>query len=125
MTDSLSGHLILVVEDEPLVAIDIADAFTDAGAQVLTALTLEDAMKLVETHGLTAAVIDHALRDGLTTSDVCERLNELSVPFVVYSGFGEITGACAAGELVQKPASPGMLLSSLTAALSRQSKGLH
>ena len=119
MTGPLAGSSILVVEDEPLVALDIADAFRDAGAHVLIARALAEAMKLVETPGLTGAVIDHSLQDGLTTSDVCERLNELSIPFVVHSGFDKINGACAKGELVQKPATPGMLLSSLTATLDQ------
>ena len=32
----LTGRSILIVEDEPLIAIDIANAFTQAGARVLT-----------------------------------------------------------------------------------------
>jgi len=35
-TEYLTGRSILIVEDEPLIAIDIANAFTQAGARVLT-----------------------------------------------------------------------------------------
>ena len=72
-------------------------------------------MQKVETPGLGIAVIDHALHDGITTSDVCERLKQLNIPFVVYSGFNHISGACADGKLVHKPATPEMLLGSVTA----------
>jgi CheY-like chemotaxis protein len=120
MPGYLSGKIILVVEDEPLVALHIADCFKDAGAVVIIARTLKEAMQKVETENLSAAVIDHALRDGLTTSDVCERLNELNIPFVVYSGFSEIKGECAKGELVTKPATPEMLLTALNGALNYQ-----
>ena len=44
MSNSLTGCLVLVVEDEPLVALDIAQSFKAAGAQVVTSRTLEDAM---------------------------------------------------------------------------------
>ena len=104
MTGSLSGCNVLVVEDEPLIALDIADCFKLAGADVVVAATLEAAMRYVETPRLTAAVIDHTLHDGLTSADVCKRLNDLNIPFVLYSGFGPVTGPCANGEHISKPA---------------------
>jgi len=118
MAGPLSGSTILVVEDEPLVALDIADCFKDAGAEVIIARTLQDAMAKSETPGLTAAVLDHALHDGITTSDVCAKLQELDIPFIVYSGYSKLEGACAVGELVQKPATPQMLLATLKGVLT-------
>jgi DNA-binding response OmpR family regulator len=109
----LDGCLVLVVEDEPIIALHISESFRKAGARVIIARTLEDALAKSEHPELTAAVIDHALHDGLTTSDVCARLKERNIPFVVYSGFSKLKGACASGELVQKPASPQVLLATL------------
>jgi DNA-binding response OmpR family regulator len=37
---TLTGVRVLVVEDEPLVALDIADAFKSAGAEVVIAARL-------------------------------------------------------------------------------------
>ena len=71
-------------------------------------------LKKAELQGLTAAVIDHALHDGIATSEVCARLKERNIPFSVYSGFNQPDGACASGQLVAKPASPEMLLTPLT-----------
>jgi DNA-binding response OmpR family regulator len=116
---TLTGRTILVVEDEPLVALDIADAFKNAGAQVLIARTLKDAIREAGTANLTAAVIDHAMHDGATTSDVCALLKERDIPFIVYSGFTKLEGACAVGELVHKPATSGMLLATLQGVLAQ------
>jgi DNA-binding response OmpR family regulator len=57
---SFSGRLILVCEDEPLIAIDIADAFTKAGARVVIAPSQQDALVAVEEGSLAAAILDHA-----------------------------------------------------------------
>ena len=58
---NLAGRSILVVEDEGLIALDIADAFERAGASVTTASTLRDATRAVEADGLSAVIVDHRL----------------------------------------------------------------
>jgi CheY-like chemotaxis protein len=103
---ALAGHRVLIVENELLVALDIADALKGAGAEVVVSRTVGDALSQAETQSLTAAVIDHILYDGITTSDVCAKLKERKIPFIVYSGFSKLEGACADGELVHKPATP-------------------
>jgi CheY-like chemotaxis protein len=55
---SLAGHSILIVEDEPLIALDIVAAFQNAGANPLTARSLAEAVRLVEHDGPSAAVLD-------------------------------------------------------------------
>ena len=122
---TLAGCLLLIVEDEPLVALDIADVFKTAGAKVIIARTLQDAMHQAEMENLTAAVIDHALHDGSTTSEVCAKLKERDIPFIVHSGFSKLEGACADGELVHKPASPAMLLATLQGVLADQRRGIN
>lgn len=125
MSNPLIGCFVLIVEDEPIIALDIARAFEKAGAQVVLSRTLQDAMARAELPGLTAAVIDHALHDGLTTSDVCARLKERSIPFIVYSGYSKLEGACASGELVQKPTSPAILVTTLTGVLAQHRHGIN
>jgi DNA-binding response OmpR family regulator len=46
---SLAGRSILVVEDEPLIALAIADAFTRAGARVVQVRSLKAALVAVAT----------------------------------------------------------------------------
>jgi DNA-binding response OmpR family regulator len=106
---TLHGRSILIVEDEPLIALDIAQAFEDAGAEIVVTSTLHHALVLVEHDGLSAAVLDHALHDG-DSSPLCQRLDQLSLPFVIYSGLGKLHGACAKGVQVAKPEDPKALV---------------
>ena len=105
----LHGRSILIVEDEPLIALDIAQAFEDAGAEIVVTSTLHHALVLVEHDGLSAAVLDHALHDG-DSSPLCQRLDQRSLPFVIYSGLGKLHGACAKGVQVAKPEDPKALV---------------
>ena len=116
----LTGCSILVVEDEPLIAIDIANAFTQAGARVLTVRSLRDALTAVEDGALSAGVLDHALGDG-DSSQLCARLKERNIPFVLHSGYSQLDGACGDGVQVGKPASPQALVSVVQELLSTRS----
>ena len=116
---SLAGHSILICEDEPLIAIDIANAFTEVGARVVTARSLPDALIAVEDGALSAAILDHALSDG-DSSQVCERLKERNIPFVLYSGFGQLDGACGDAVHVSKPASSEVLVTTVLGLLRRR-----
>ena len=113
----LAGRLVLVVEDEPLVALDIANGLEAAGAKVITARLFADALLKSEDPALSAAVLDHGLSDG-DTSQVCARLKQRDVPFVIYSGYGNLDGACTGGAQVEKPAPPAMLVATLIGLLT-------
>jgi DNA-binding response OmpR family regulator len=120
MDRPLPGRSILIVEDEPVIALEIAMAFEKAGAEVTTTTTLQHAAILVENDGLSAAVLDHGLGKG-DSSFLCERLTERSIPFVIYSGFGPIDdGACREAPHVSKPAPPEKLVATVAGLLDRQ-----
>jgi hypothetical protein len=51
MEASLKGRLILIAEDEPLIALDMTLAFEDEGAWVIRARTLNEALLGVEDRG--------------------------------------------------------------------------
>jgi DNA-binding response OmpR family regulator len=84
MSFPLSGCAILVVEDEALIALHIADAFECAGARVVTSHSLKTALQLFEAEDWSAAVLDHILGDE-DSSPLCHRLTERNIPFVLYS----------------------------------------
>lgn len=107
----LEGRSILVVEDEPLIALDITEVLESAGAVVLTTYTLEHALHAVERPGIAGAVVDLSLQGG-TTSPVCERLRTRGIPFMVYSG-APADGPCA-GPHLRKPATPSQLVSAMS-----------
>ena len=112
MSSKLAGRSILIVEDEPLIATEIMDAFKVAGAVVTTTFSFKQALISVEHDRLTAAILDHALGEN-DSSQLCARLKERGVPFVIYSGFSNIGGSCAGGPLVRKPASPDVLIATV------------
>ena len=61
---SLEGRSILIVEDQPLIVMDITQAFEATGAALTTTNPLKHALILVEHDGLSGAILDHALPDG-------------------------------------------------------------
>ena len=109
---SLKGHAILVVEDEPLIALDITQALEAAGAAVTITNTLKHALILVEHDGLCGAIVDHALGDG-DSSLLCRRLTERGIPFLIYSGHAMVGGACQNALHIAKPAAEGALVTAL------------
>jgi CheY-like chemotaxis protein len=119
MDAPLHGRLILVVEDEPVIAIDIREALRCAGASVAQARTVREALDKAEAPCLSAAVLDHRLSDG-DTSPVCERLGVRGIPFVLYTGFDRVEGPCSAGGHVRKPVPPQRLVSALLEQLERR-----
>jgi DNA-binding response OmpR family regulator len=109
---SLAGRSILVVEDQPLVALDITQQFEVAGAALTTTNTLHHALILVEHDGLAGAILDHALGDG-DSSLLCTRLKERGVPFMIYSGYDTVEGPCKVALHISKPAADGALVAAM------------
>jgi DNA-binding response OmpR family regulator len=101
----LMGHRILIVEDEALIALDLASAFEDAGAIVSMATTLAEGLHRVEEAGLSAAVLDYGLRDG-DCDALCTRLTARGIPFVFHSGFAHSGISQYNAVLIPKPADP-------------------
>ena len=114
---SLEGRSILVVEDEPLIVMDITLAFEHTGAALTTTNTLKHALLLVEHDGLAGAILDHALGDN-DSSLLCARLKERGIPFMIYSGFTRIEGACRDALHIAKPASHKALVSAMEGLLT-------
>ena len=84
----LSGAALLVVQDEPLVALDLRQNLESAGAYVFAATQLSHALQLAGHPDITAAVLDYRLADGDATP-ICTLLSERGIPFVFYSGYDD------------------------------------
>ena len=109
---SLEGRHVLIVEDEPIIAYDIAQAFEPTGAVLTTTTTLEHALILAQQDNLSAAILDHALPDG-DSSELCKILKQRDIPFIVYSGLGPSSAACKEARHLSKPADPQLLVTVL------------
>jgi DNA-binding response OmpR family regulator len=117
MVFDLSGRRILIVEDEPLIAMEIAQVLQSARASVLTAATLDEGLRLAEQEDLSAAVLDLVLGANDGTA-LCAPLRDRAIPFVVYSGRSDIPVGCEPGAFVSKPAHPQTLLEAVAGLLA-------
>jgi DNA-binding response OmpR family regulator len=115
----LDGKVILVVEDEPLVALDVVKTLRAAGARVLCAGYLDSGLSTTEHPDLAAAVIDLHLSDGNGTT-ICRRLRERGVPFIVYTGYPPMLAAreWPGVPVISKPARSDEIISALMGVLS-------
>ena len=85
---ALGGARLLVVEDEPLVALEIEAELADAGAVVVGPVgTLEAAARLIEAEPLDAALLDANLA-GKPVDALATALAARGVPFAFASGYG-------------------------------------
>jgi len=111
----LAGRLILVVEDEPLVALDLRQILRAAGARVVSAGHVEAALFTTEHPELSAAVVDLHLRRGGNGAAVGRRLRQLRVPFVIYTGYPSvlITSQWPDVPVLRKPADVGLVVDAL------------
>jgi DNA-binding NtrC family response regulator len=82
---SVKGKRVLLVEDDPVVAMVVEDTLRDMGLEVAVDLSLVDALGDVESGEFDAAVIDVGLR-GENAHAVMIALQAQSVPFMVMSG---------------------------------------
>ncbi len=77
---------MLIVEDEPLIAMMLEDFLDSLGHQVAgTAETVAEALAKVEEGGFEVAIIDVHLK-GEHVWPVADRLNEKGVPFILATG---------------------------------------
>ena len=90
----LQGQHVLVIEDEPLIALDLEQALTSAGADVGIAHTAASAIRAAESPAFTAAIVDLRLH-GQSVREAVERLAARDLPFLFYSGHTETPTAAS------------------------------
>ena len=77
---------MLIVEDEPLIALELHNALHAAGASILAATTIKEALTLITRAQICAAIVDVNL-GGHDCSSVCVALSKQSIPFMFYTGY--------------------------------------
>jgi CheY-like chemotaxis protein len=84
----LKGKRILVIEDEPLVSIDIEACLTESGSFVVgPAANLDRARRLIETETFDGALVDANL-GGEPVDDLAHALTRKGIPFIFLTGYG-------------------------------------
>jgi PAS domain S-box-containing protein len=85
---SLKSKRILLIEDEPLVSMDMESSLTAAGCEIIgPAGTLEDAKLLVEDANYDAALVDANLA-GYPVDELATALTQKNCPFAFVTGYG-------------------------------------
>jgi len=120
MSESAHAPRILVVEDEYLLAEDLAETLAGLGVCVLGPVgALDEALELLDTllttdGGLDGAVLDVNLR-GQMVFPLADALAARRVPYVFATGYGPevLPERYRSAPLLQKPIQPRLLLSLL------------
>ncbi|OAN56390.1 response regulator [Sphingobium sp. TCM1] len=85
---AIAGRNILLIEDEPLVAMELAALLEDHGAVVpAVAASADEAMALVKTGGFDAALLDGNLQ-GAPVDAIAQALATNGIPFAFVTGYG-------------------------------------
>jgi DNA-binding response OmpR family regulator len=121
MGEGLSGHSILVVEDDPRHAWEITDALNRLGAQVVVAHSLQKALEVIESRTWSAAVLDHWLGEG-DCNPLAEQLVARGVPFIVCTSDAQVSGSCTWGEMIPKPLNVDVLAQAIEELISRNTE---
>lgn len=103
------SHTILLLEDEPLILMDLEYAAQDLGCAALITSTIEEALVLIGEHraAITVAVLDVSLGEGKTCIPVAHELERLGIPFILHTGDlnrHDETMRALDAQLVAKPA---------------------
>jgi CheY-like chemotaxis protein len=101
----MAATRILIVEDEFLIALDIAGVLEQAGLAVVgPAGTVVDALQAIEREVVHGALLDAHLA-GEPVGRVADALKARSIPFAFVSGYGreQLPPAHRAALLVKKP----------------------
>ena len=118
---ALSGKRVLVVEDEFLIALDIQNILESAGAEVVLAYRVKDALDTIHNNGpFEAALLDLKL-DSETSLPIADQLRADGVPFVFSTGATGDTAIAARFQdvtIVAKPFGTETLVAALAAAMS-------
>lgn len=78
---------ILLLEDEPLILMDLEYAAEDRGCRGHCATSIAQALRIIEGPvSIDVAVLDVTLRDGETCVPVAKELDRCGVPYLLHSG---------------------------------------
>jgi len=108
----LRGKRVLVIEDEPLLSMDMEATLRDAGCDVIgPAATLGQAKSLTAEGTYDVALVDANL-SGQPVDDIAAALTQRNVPFAFVSGYGRegLPTGFREAILLNKPFSPTQLL---------------
>jgi CheY-like chemotaxis protein len=117
----LAGLRILVVDDESIIALGIAETIVHAGASVVgPAHTVSRALGLIEATTIDAAVLDYRL-EYETALPIAELLVARDIPFLFHTSSRETPQqAYPRVPILDKPTQPEVLVEAIRALIDRR-----
>jgi DNA-binding response OmpR family regulator len=113
---------ILIIEDDPMLALDLEELIVDAGFKLAAiAGKLEKALALIESGGFDAAIVDANLA-GVSASPLASEMTARGLPFIVLSGYSseQLQGAFPGALFLQKPCRPAQIIQALNTIVPKQ-----
>lgn len=107
---NLEGMNILVVEDDAMIAWDLASVLQERGAAVMLASSSAEALELIARCAPHAAFIDVRLNNE-NSELVCRHLSLSMIPFAFYTGHGCNPEAWPLAPMIRKPATYDQIVS--------------
>lgn len=77
---------ILLLDDEPLILMDLESAARDRGCAAVSARNCDRALSLLAQGGVDVAVLDVSLGRGQTCLPVAQDLTRRGIPYILHSG---------------------------------------
>jgi DNA-binding NtrC family response regulator len=123
---TLNGTNILLLEDDPIQALEVISSLADAGAQVVGPYAaLEEARQAVLDETCDAAIIDLRLGDR-NASSFANFLQSHFIPFIIFSAYPDSAHVPIEGsswEFIQKPTEADRVVRTLSELMSRLRRG--
>lgn len=117
---NLTGRRVLVLEDEPLIAMLLVDILERAGCMIAgPSYDVAQALALVSGENIDVAVLDVNLGAGVTSAPVADELAKLGIPFIYATGYADSNPSGAAGGrlMIGKPYNEPELIAGLLSAV--------
>ena len=123
IAENVRRPVILLAEDEAIIAIELADSLTDAGFDVAGPFsTCSEAEAWLKTGKPDAALLDNLLKDGPCDA-LASDLSRRGIPVIMFSGHDEPPAASLTGwrgSWVTKPVAFPVLLDALRREMGAQ-----
>jgi len=109
---------VLILEDEPFIAMDLTFAFEDEGAKVVAVVSCREAREAIERNAFDGAVLDVNLGGGETCEETARELKRRNIPFLLNTGDLNRAGEFLRGmeaPVIQKPTPSDQVVKALFA----------
>ena len=109
----LTERSVLIVEDDPLIRLELIDLFQSVGARAIAASTCDQAVEATAQYHICAALLDYMVGED-SVAQLCRELSEYQIPYMFYTGYPDLEQVFPGAVIVEKPASGEALIGCMT-----------